>query len=56
MGIEFCDVETSYFWQHFECGEVHCSNSIIITNFMYILILSCWYENGFPTYFGLEIS
>jgi hypothetical protein len=38
------------------CGKVYYSNSIIITNFMQTLIPNCWFENVFPTYFGIEIS
>jgi hypothetical protein len=50
-------------WEHrtfdnkiFGYGRVYYSNSIIITNFMQTLILNRWFENVFPTYFGIEIS
>jgi hypothetical protein len=49
-------------WEHtfdnktFGCGKVYYSNSIIITNFVQTLIPSCWFENRFPTDFGIEIS
>jgi hypothetical protein len=49
-------------WEHhtfdnkiFGCGKVYYSNSII-TNLMQTLIPNCWFENVFPTYFGIEIS
>jgi hypothetical protein len=39
-------------WKHgtldnyiFRCGKVHYSNHIIITNFMYIPIPNCWFDN-----------
>jgi hypothetical protein len=37
-------------------GTVYYSNSIIITNFVQILIPNRWFENVFPTYFVTEIS
>jgi hypothetical protein len=40
----------------FGCGKVYYSNSIIITNFMQTLIPNFWFENVFPTDFGIEIS
>jgi hypothetical protein len=50
-------------WEHstfdsqiFGCGKVYYSNSIIITNVVQILIPSCWFENVFHTYFGIENS
>jgi hypothetical protein len=50
-------------WEHhtfenkiFGYGKVYYSNSIIITNFVQTLIPSCWFENVFPTDFGIEIS
>jgi hypothetical protein len=42
--------------QIFGCGKVYYSNSIIIINFVQILIPNCWFENVFSTYFGIEIS
>jgi hypothetical protein len=38
------------------CGKVYYSNFIIITNFVQTLIHNFWFENVFPTYFGIEIS
>jgi hypothetical protein len=50
-------------WEHctfdnkiFICGKVYYSNSIIITTFVSTLIPNCWFENVFPSYFGIEIS
>jgi hypothetical protein len=50
-------------WEHctfdsktFRCGKVYYSNSISITNLMQTLIPNRWFENVFPTYFGIEIS
>jgi hypothetical protein len=50
-------------WEHrtfdnmgFGYGRVYYSNSIIITSFVQTLIPNCWFENVFPTYFGIEIS
>jgi hypothetical protein len=48
-------------WEHFTsdsqilgCGKVYCSNSIVIINFVKTLLLP-WFENVFPTYFGIEM-
>jgi hypothetical protein len=50
-------------WEHrtfvneiFGRGKVYYSNSIIITNLVQTLIPNCWFENIFPTDFGIEIS
>jgi hypothetical protein len=42
--------------QIFGRGKLYYSNSIIVTNFASILIPSCWFENDFPAYFGIEIT
>jgi hypothetical protein len=36
--------------------KIYYSNSIIITNLVQTLIPNRWFENVFPTYFGIEIS
>jgi hypothetical protein len=48
-------------WEHrtfvskiFGCGKVYYS--ITITNFVQTIIPNCWFENFFPTDFGIEIS
>jgi hypothetical protein len=40
----------------FGCGKVYYSNSSIIINLVQTLIPNCWFENVFPTDFGIEIT
>jgi hypothetical protein len=49
-------------WEHctfdnqiFGCGKVYYSTSIIVMNFVQTHIPNRWFENVFPTYFGIEI-
>jgi hypothetical protein len=48
---EHCTFDSKIFW----CGKVYYSNSIIITNFVQILIPNHLFENVFPTNFGIEM-
>jgi hypothetical protein len=47
-------------WQqctfHFKYGKVYHSNSITITDFVYIFIPNCWFRNVVPTNFGFELA
>jgi hypothetical protein len=40
--------------QIFGCGKVYYSISVIITNFVQTVILNCWFEYVFPTFFGIK--
>jgi hypothetical protein len=55
MNVMMCEHSTVDS-QIFGCGKVYYSNFIIINNFVQALILNCWFENVFSTYFGTEIS